>query len=147
MIKSTTTNKYSCVETMKLLSLTLITLISNAAAFTHPTTPPTFRINHHSLVTPVAALPNNDLESSSSSSSNLNDIDDVSTQNTIITRRNALAASASIVGLTSASSSVRAEGEEEGRLIEFNVENLEDGGSGKIVIRTKPSWAPNGVVS
>ena len=34
-----------------------------------------------------------------------------------------------------------------GRLIEFTVENLggEPGNSGKIVIKTNPEWAPNGV--
>jgi len=37
--------------------------------------------------------------------------------------------------------------EQEGRLIEFQVANLdgEEGKTGKIVIRTKPSWAPKGV--
>lgn len=37
--------------------------------------------------------------------------------------------------------------EEEGKLIEFQVANLdgEEGKTGKIVIRTKPSWAPKGV--
>ena len=37
--------------------------------------------------------------------------------------------------------------EEEGRLIEFKVENIggEEGQSGRIVIKTHPSWAPNGV--
>lgn len=37
--------------------------------------------------------------------------------------------------------------EEEGRLIEFQVANLdgEEGKTGRIVIRTKPSWAPIGV--
>lgn len=37
-------------------------------------------------------------------------------------------------------------GDEEGRLIEFEVANLDgvEGNTGKIVIRTKPSWAPKG---
>lgn len=50
--------------------------------------------------------------------------------------------------LTLASANVNANAEEEeGRLIEFVVGNLdgEEGKKGKIVIRTKPSWAPKGV--
>ena len=37
--------------------------------------------------------------------------------------------------------------EEGGRLIEFQVENVggEPGKTGKVVIRTRPSWSPNGV--
>jgi cyclophilin family peptidyl-prolyl cis-trans isomerase len=32
-----------------------------------------------------------------------------------------------------------------GRLIEFEVENLDGGGSGKFVVKTRPDWAPIGV--
>ena len=35
--------------------------------------------------------------------------------------------------------------EEEGRLIKFEVENLDGGGSGSFTVRTRPDWAPKGV--
>uniref|UniRef100_A0A6U4F362 peptidylprolyl isomerase n=1 Tax=Minutocellus polymorphus TaxID=265543 RepID=A0A6U4F362_9STRA len=35
--------------------------------------------------------------------------------------------------------------EEEGRLIKFEVENLDGTGSGSFTLRTRPDWAPNGV--
>ena len=53
---------------------------------------------------------------------------------------------AGVLGIASEQKAAYAE-EEEGRLIEFMVENLggEAGQTGRVVIRTKPSWAPNGV--
>lgn len=53
---------------------------------------------------------------------------------------------AGVLGITSEKQAAFAE-EEEGRLIEFLVENVggEAGQTGKIVLRTKPSWSPNGV--
>lgn len=53
--------------------------------------------------------------------------------------------------LTTATTSLIAEealaDEEEGRLIEFQVSNLEgvEGNTGSFVVRTRPSWAPKGV--
>jgi hypothetical protein len=45
------------------------------------------------------------------------------------------------------SNAASAEGEQEGRLIEFIVENLdgEAGNTGRFVMKTNPGWAPNGV--
>ena len=71
-----------------------------------------------------------------------------------ITRRDAsiqsaaLMAASAMVGLNlSNPQPAFAEGEGEGRLIEFTVENLggEEGQTGKFVMRMKPEWAPIGV--
>jgi peptidyl-prolyl cis-trans isomerase A (cyclophilin A) len=54
---------------------------------------------------------------------------------------------AGIVGLASNAIPALADGEEEGKLIEFQVDNLggEAGATGKFVVKTHPEWAPNGV--
>lgn len=69
-----------------------------------------------------------------------------------ITRRDAgiksvAVAASTVLGFHLNTQSARAEGESEGRLIEFIVENLggEEGQSGKIVIKMRPEWAPIGV--
>ncbi len=67
------------------------------------------------------------------------------------TRRDVLMSSSGLLTTAAAvafnSQAAYAEEGKEGRLIEFNVENLggEPGNSGRFVIKTNPEWAPNGV--
>ena len=58
----------------------------------------------------------------------------------------AAVAAAGVFGINSDKQAAYAD-EEEGKLIEFLVENVsgEPGQTGRVVIRTKPSWSPNGV--
>jgi len=72
---------------------------------------------------------------------------DVATKTTLLTTSTLLTTTSFHPSPTFAADGEKEEEEEEGRLIEFKVENLngEPGKSGTILIRTKPSWSPNGV--
>ena len=57
----------------------------------------------------------------------------------------AMMASAFATTFTNTDAFAESASEAEGRLIEFEVANLDGGGSGKFVIKMRPDWAPKGV--
>ena len=61
--------------------------------------------------------------------------------------KSAAVAASGILGLNLNIQDARAEGEVVEKMIEFTVENVggEPGNTGKVVMKLKPEWAPNGV--
>jgi len=77
--------------------------------------------------------------------------DDCATAEDRLSRRDAgssiiaMMASAFATTFTNTDAFAESGPEAEGRLVEFEVANLDGGGSGKFVIKMRPDWAPKGV--
>jgi peptidyl-prolyl cis-trans isomerase A (cyclophilin A) len=86
----------------------------------------------------------------SATDDNVNKVDEANTISRRDLTNKAIASTltiSSVLGLTSSSIANAEDTEDGGRLIEFLVENLEgeEGKTGRFVVKTHPTWAPNGV--